>query len=111
MPIWQGGYVCYTLIAGILPVIAITAIHGPVAAGLERHLGGAAAAVANYFIHLAVAGAPVVAAITVALVGPAAGAAGGLILKALLSEESLFRGGEYEFGATVTAGKSFVGVH
>ena len=102
---------CYTLIPGILPVIAITAIDGLVAAGLERHLSGAAAAVANYIIHLAVAGTPAVTAITVALVGPAGGAAGRLILKAFFSEESLFRGGEYEFGAAVTAGKGFVGVH
>jgi len=74
-------------------------------------LGGAAAAVANYFIHLAVAGAPAVAAITIALAGAAGGAAGGLILKAFFSEESLFGAGEDEFGATVTAGEGFVGVH
>jgi hypothetical protein len=74
-------------------------------------LGGAAAAVANYFVHLALAGAPAVAAIAIALVGAAGGAAGGLVLKAFFSEESLFGAREYELGATVTAGKSFVGVH
>ena len=101
----------YTLVPGILSVIAITAICGPITAGLERHLSGVSAAIANCIIHLAVACSPVVSAITIALVGVAGGAAGRLILKAFLNDEILFRSGEYEFGAIITEGKGFVGVY
>jgi hypothetical protein len=91
-------------------LIAVAAVDRLVATGLERHLGGGAAAVADYFVHLtiAVASAP---AIAIALVGSAGRTTAGLILKALFGEESLFRRGEDELGAAVTAGKGFVGVH
>ena len=40
---------------------ALAAVHGTIATGLEGHLGGAAAAVADHFVHLT--GAIVVAAV------------------------------------------------
>jgi len=98
------------LVAGILPCKAITAVDGPVTTGLERHLGGSATAIANYFIHLAIAAASA-PAITIAFVGPAGRAAAWLVCEALLGKESLFRAREYEFGTAITASKGFVCVH
>ena len=86
---------------------ALTAVHGLVAPGLEGHLGGLAAAIADHVIHLAFA--------TVATVltagGAAGGAAAGLVLEALLGVESLFGSGEDEFGAALTAGEGLVLIH
>ena len=64
---------------------AFTAVHGPISTGLEGHLGGAAAAVADHFVHLAFT-----AVATVLTAGGAAGgAAAGLVLEALVSVELL----------------------
>ncbi len=87
---------------------ALTAVHGPISAGLERNLCLAAASVANYGVHLA--GSAVVAVLG-AMGGTARLAAGGLILEALLSEKFLFARGENEFVAAVTAGQGLVFVH
>jgi hypothetical protein len=107
---WQGAFILLGLIARVLLCEAIAAIDRPVATGLERHLGGGAATVADYFIHLAIATAGT-AALGTALVGPAGRAATWFVCEAFLSEESLFGTRKYEFGAAVTAGKGFVIVH
>ena len=86
---------------------AIAAVHGPIAPGLEGNLGGAAAAIADHFVHLAFA--TVAAVLTTG--GAAGGAAAGLVLEALFSEESLFGSGEHEFVAAFTAGERFVLIH
>ena len=88
---------------------ALAAVHGTIATGLEGHLGGAAAAVADHFVHLT--GAIVVAAVLGTTGSAASGAAGGLILEALLGEESLLGSGEVELGAAVTAGQGLILVH
>ncbi len=99
-----------TLIPGILPLIAIAAIDGFVSAGLKRNLGGGAATITDYFVHLTIAIASSTA-IAVTAVGAARGATARLICEAFLGEESLFRCCEGEFGAAITADKSFIGVH
>ena len=86
---------------------SLTAVHGPVSAGLEGNLRGAAAAVADHFVHLARA----IAAILSTAGGAAGGAAAGLVLEALLREKFLFAGRENEFVAALTAGQSLVFVH
>ena len=91
-----------------LSLEAVTAVHRTVSAGLEGHLGLAAAAVADHGIHLAGSSA-------VAVLGTARSAAGraaaGLILEALLREKFLLTGRENEFVAAVPAGQSLVFVH
>ena len=94
-----------------LGVEALTAVHGTITAGLERHLGGAAAAIADYFKHLTLAGGTGAAALGSTAIGTASVATAGLVLKALLSEEGLFRAREYKFGATLAAGQGFVLIH
>lgn len=94
-----------------LGVEALAAVYGTITAGLERHLGGAAAAVADYFIHLTIAGVAGAAALGSATVGTASRAAAGLVLKALFGEEGLLRAREYEFSATLAAGQGFVLIH
>ena len=84
---------------------ALTAINGPVSTWLEGHLGGAAAAVADHFVHLALA------TVVVAAVSAAGGAAAGLVLEALFRIERLLRSRENEFGAALAASEGFVGVH
>ena len=82
---------------------ALAAVDGLVTTGLERNLGGGAATVADDFVHLAIAAASA-PAIAIAPIGPAGGAAAGFVCKALLGEKRLFRAGEYEVYATITAG-------
>ena len=93
------------LVAGVLLAEAIAAVDRTIATGLEGHLGGDAAAIANHVIHLALA------AVVVPAVGTAAGATARLVLEAFFSVELLFRSGEGEFGAAFAASKGFVGVH
>ena len=86
---------------------ALTAVDGAISAGLEGHLGGAAAAVANHFVHLALT-----AVATVLTAGGAAGgAAAGLVLEALFGVERLFGSSEHEFVAALTAGEGLVLIH
>jgi hypothetical protein len=93
-----------------LGVEALTAVDGPVSTGLERHLGGAAAAIADYFVHLTLATTGS-ATLGIAPVGAAGMAPAGLVLKALLGKESLFGSRVYEFGAAVAAGQGLVLIH
>jgi hypothetical protein len=95
------------LVLGTILGEAFTAVHGPISAGLEGHLGGAAAAVADHFVHLAFAA---VAAI-LATGGTAGGAPAGLILETLFGVESLFGSSENEFVATFAAGEGLVLIH
>ena len=95
------------LVLGTILGEAFTAVHGPIATGLEGHLGGAAATVADHFVHLAFG---TVAAILTAG-STAGGAAAGLILEALFGVESLLGSGEHEFVAAFTAGEGLVLVH
>lgn len=77
------------VLAGItLGVKALAAIHGTVAAGLERHLRGLATCVAYYVKHLTLSTS---ATILAAAICAAVGATAGFVLKAFLSIESLFR--------------------
>jgi hypothetical protein len=94
-----------------LGVEALAAVYGTIATGLERHLGGASATVADHFIHLTIAGAAGTAALGSATIGTAGRAAGGLVLKALFGEEGLLRARECEFSATLAAGQGFVLIH
>lgn len=87
---------------------AITAVDRTVSTGLEGHLSGSAAAIADYFVHLTVRTAGVLA---VAAGRTATGATAGLVLESLVRKELLFRSGKYEFGAAVTAGKGLVFKH
>ena len=84
------------------------AVDRTIALGLEGHLSGGAAAVADHFEVLALAAAVGVLGATgsTALV-----ATGGIVLEALVSKELLLRGGEYEFLAAVTAYESLVFKH
>ncbi len=95
------------LVLGTILGEAITAVHGPIAAGLEGNLGGAAATIADHFIHLAFA-----TVATVLTTGSAArGAAAGLVLEALFGIESLFGSSEGEFLAAFTASERLVLIH
>jgi len=87
---------------------ALAAVNGTIATGLERHLCGGAATVADYFVHLTLA---TVGVLRGTARGTASGATTGLVLKALVGEKLLFAGGEYELCATVTAGQRFVLIH
>ena len=91
-----------------LSLEASAAVHGAISAGLEGHLGGAAAAIADHFVHLT---RSAVAAVLSTTSSTASGAAAGLILEALLGEESLLGSGEHEFVAAVTAGQGLILVH
>ena len=88
------------LITRILILKAIPAINGLISAGLKRHLGGAAAAIANHFVHLARAAVPTV---IITLVCPTGRTAAWFISEALLSKKGLFRSSKGEFGATIAA--------
>ena len=85
------------------------AVDRTVPAGLERHLGGLAAAVADHVVHLTLAA--VGAAVGSATRGAAGGAAAGLVLEALVSIELLLRSGEHEFVATIAAYQGLVFEH
>ena len=87
---------------------AIAAVHGAISTGLEGHLGGAAAAIADHFVHLAGA---IVATVSVAARSAAGRAAAGLVLEALFGEESLLGSGEHEVGATIAALEGLVLIH
>ena len=91
-------------------VEAIAAVYGTIAMGLERNLGGAAAAIADHFIHGAIGRTVGIAA--VGTTGSAAGgAAAGLILEALLGVELLLACGEDELSAAVFANQRLVLIH
>ncbi len=97
------------LVFGLITILALrlealTAVHGPVSAGLEGNLRGLSAAVADHFVHLAGA----IAAVLGTAGGAAGRAAAGLILETLLREEFLLAGRENEFVAAVAAGQSLV---
>jgi len=79
---------------------ALAAIYGAIATGLERHLRGYTAAIANNFVHLPFS---TVRVLRRAASGAACGAAAGLILKSLVSKKLLFAGREQEFLSTVPA--------
>ena len=86
------------------------AVDRTITAGLEGNLGGTAAAIADYIVHGTIGVAVLVAAGSTT--GSAAsGATAGLVLEALLGEESLLGSSEHEFGAAVTAGQSLVLIH
>jgi hypothetical protein len=87
---------------------ALAAVHGAVALGLEGHLGGAAAAIADHFVVLALGAAGILA---VAASGAALMATGGVVLEALVRKELLLRRAEHKFLATVTAYQSLVFEH
>ena len=72
-----------------IPVKAIAAVHGAITAGLERHLSGYAATVANDFVHLPFATAGVLG---VTAGRAATGATAGLVLEAFVSKELLLTG-------------------
>jgi hypothetical protein len=95
----------FSVTVGVVLAIAVVAIDRPIAPGLERHLGGGAALVTDYGVHLALAAALGTA------VGTAAGAAAGFVLEALFGVERLLGSGKSEFSAALTAGQGFVGVH
>ena len=99
------------LVAGLLTLgfKALAAVHGTIATGLEGHLGGAAATVANHFEHLALSAT--LAALAAAAICAASMATAGLILETLFREESLLGSRKYEFGATLAAGQSLVLIH
>ena len=88
-----------------LRIKAGTAVDRAVSAGLERNLRGLAAAVANHFIHLTLA--------AIAAVGLTTGCAtcratARLVLEALIGIELLFRSGENELRAALTANQRLV---
>ena len=95
--------------ARALGVEAVTAIHRTIATGLERDLGGTAAAIADHVVHLALAVAGLATSGTAR--GAAGGAAAGLVLEALVGIELLLRRGENEFLAALTANQSLVFEH
>ena len=101
---------CELIAVLALTLEALTAVDRPVSAGLEGHLRGAAAAVADHFVHLTLA-----AGLSVAAVGAAGSAArraaAGLVLEALAGIEFLFGSAEGEFGAALAAGQDLVLVH
>jgi len=82
-------------------VEAITAINGAIAARLEGHLRGYAAAIANHFVHLPLTAAGVLRCTTSRAAG---GATAGLILKAFVSKELLLAGREHEFLTAIPTG-------
>lgn len=87
---------------------ALAAVHRTVATGLEGHLGGSAATIADDFIHLTIATTGILA---VAAGTAARWATAGLILEPLVSKELLLGRGENELGAAIPAGKGFVFKH
>ena len=87
---------------------ASAAVHRTIALGLERHLGGVAAAIADHVEHLTLSAVGVV---LIAAGNAAIMAAGRIVLESLVREELLFRSGEHEFLAAVTARKSLVFKH
>ena len=91
----------------LLSCEALAAVYRTISTGLEGDLGLPAAAVADHGEHLARS----TAVLGSALCGTALRAAAGLVLEALLGEESLFGGREYEFPATVTTSQGFILVH
>ena len=100
----------YQSIAALaLGLEAGAAIDRTVSAGLERHLSGLTATVADHIVHLALA--TVGATVRLTAGGTASRATAGLILEALVSIELLFRSGENEFRAALTANQSLVFEH
>jgi hypothetical protein len=83
---------------------AIAAVNRTAFGGLEGHLRGATALIANDFIHLT-------GATGGATIGAASGAASGLVLETFLGEESLLISGEDELLTTLFAYKGLVLIH
>lgn len=102
-------YQCRLIAALTIGLEAGAAIDRTVSAGLERNLSGLAAAIADHIIHLALA--TIGATIRLTTSRAASGAAAGLILEALVSIKLLFRRGEHEFCAALTANQSLVFEH
>jgi hypothetical protein len=94
------------LSAVVVPGVAIAAVYRTITAGLEGHLGGGAALIADHVIHLTIA-----TVVGHAAVGTAARAAARLVLEAFFGVEGLFGGREDEFCATLAAHQGFVGIH
>ena len=110
LAVWRGVDVLSELVAGVLTGVAIAAVDGAIAAGLEGHLSGGAATVADHFVHLARRAAAALRA-AVATGGTAGSTTGRLVGEALFREELLLGSGEGELGAAITASKGFVSVH
>jgi len=87
---------------------ASAAVHRTIALGLERHLSGIAAAIADHVKHLTLG---TVGVLTVAAGNTALVATGRIVLESLVRKELLFRSGEYEFLAAITARKGLVFKH
>jgi hypothetical protein len=100
--------VYFSVLGLTIPVEAFAAVHRAIAAGLERHLRGYAATVADHFVHLAIAAVGVLRG---AARGAACGATAGLVLESFVSKELLLAGREHELLATVPTGKRFVFKH
>ena len=98
---------CFLVLVAVA-LEALTAVHRTIALGLEGHLGGGTAAVADHFVVLTLGAAGILA---VAASGAALMAAGRIVLEALVSEELLLRSAEHEFLAAITAHKSLVFKH
>ena len=88
---------------------ACAAVNRTVTAGLERHLSGLAAAIADHIVHLALATVGATIGLTAGCT--ASRATAGLILEALVSIELLLGSGENEFCAALTAYQSLVFEH
>ena len=88
------------VLALAIPLETVAAVDRTVATGLERHLRGRSAAIADDFVHLAVT---TVGVLAVAAGATASGAAARFILEALVSKELLLGRRENELGATIAA--------
>src|SRR5438552_12601636 len=104
------------LVRGALALEAVAAVHGLVAARLERHFGRSAAAAARRPEHLALAAAVVARAAAAAAFGrftggPAIGATARLVLEAFLSVEFLLAGSERKLLTAVHACDQLIGIH
>ena len=86
---------------------ALTAVDGTVSAGLEGNLGLAAAVFTDHSEHLTGS----IAVLSSTLCSAALGAAAGLVLETLFSEESLLRSREDKFASAISTSKCFVLVH
>lgn len=92
-----------------LCIEAGAAVNRAISTGLEGHLSGAAAAIADYFVHLALA--TTLTAVGSTAGSTASGAAAGLVLEALFRVESLLGSSEYEVVTALAALKSLVLIH
>ena len=96
-------------VLGLVGLIALAAVNGTVASGLEGHLGGLAAAITDHVVHGTVSAGSATVLLTASLT--AGGAAAGFILEALIGVELLLAGGEDEFVAALTALEGLVFEH